>query len=228
MKKPFAWSWSALNSFETCPRRHFLTKIAKAFPEKQNPQMLAGQQFHRALELRIEKHKRLPEDMQACESTVRMLEAYAEKGGSLVAERKIGVTEDLKECEYFDRNVWLRVVLDAQLDMGSFSMIIDWKTGKIKEDYDQLALSAAVKFALSPQTEKVTTGYFWFQEQRITSETFVREDAVHIWRDILPRVQSMREAIQENNFPPKQSGLCKAHCPCINCEFNGNYTGGKE
>lgn len=228
MRKPFAWSWSALNSFETCPKRHFLTKIVKAFPEKQNPQMIAGQQFHRALELRIERGKSLPKEMQSCESTVRMLEEAAAKGGTLVAERKIGVTEDLKECEYFDKNVWLRVVLDAQLDIGPWSMIIDWKTGKIKEDYDQLALSAAVKFALSPETERVTTGYFWFQENRITQEKFVRADAVGIWRNILPRVNKMREAIENNDFPPKQSGLCREHCPCVNCEFNGKYNGGSE
>ncbi len=225
MSKPFAWSWSALESYETCPRRHFLTKIAKAYPEKQNPQMLAGQQFHRALELRVERHKRLPDDMQYCEPIIRRLEKAAE-GGTIVAERKIGLTRNFEQCEYFDPQVWLRVVVDCQIDRGSTSMVIDWKTGKVKEGYDQLAISAAVKFAITPTTEKVITSYFWFQANHVTRETFVREDVPGVWQNIIPRVKKLEDAIANNDFPPRQSGLCREHCPCITCPHNGHYQGG--
>lgn len=226
MGKPFAWSWSALDSFETCPRRHNLTKVVKAFPEQENQQMRDGQLFHRALELRIEKGKTLPPHMKKCEPIVQRLESLA-RDGDICAERKIGLTRDFEECGYFDNGVWLRVVLDCQIDLPDRSLIIDWKTGKSKEGYDQLALSAAVKFAITPTADKVTTSYFWFQENRITSETFVREDAPRIWQDFMPRVIKLERAIVENDFPPKQSGLCREHCPCINCEFNGKYQGGK-
>lgn len=33
MSKPVAWSYSALTSFETCPHRHYETKIAKTIKE---------------------------------------------------------------------------------------------------------------------------------------------------------------------------------------------------
>lgn len=225
MSKPFAWSWSALDSYETCPRRHFLTKIAKAYPEKQNAQMLAGQQFHKALELRVDRGKRLPDDMAYCEPYIQKLEDLA-RGGTIVAERKIGLTRDFEECEYFDKAVWLRVVVDCQIDLPEKSLVIDWKTGKVKEGYDQLALSAAVKFAITPDTERVDTAYFWFQAKHITKESFVRDDAAGIWQNLIPRVNKLERAIIDNDFPPKQSGLCREHCPCINCEYNGKYQGG--
>lgn len=226
MSKPFAWSWSALNSYETCPRRHFLTKVAKAYPEKQNQAMIDGQNFHRAIELRIEKGKTLPQDMAYIEPTIQRLEQVA-KGGTIVAERKIGLTRDFEECEYFDKKVWLRTVIDCQIDLPDRSLITDWKTGKVKEDYDQLALSAAVKFAITPTTEKVTTSYFWFAAHRVTRESFVRADAPRIWQNILPRVIKLERALVEQDFPPKQGGLCKDYCPCVNCEYNGQYRGGQ-
>lgn len=224
MGKPFAWSWSALLSYESCPRRHNLTKIVKAFPEKQNAAMLEGQRRHRALELRVDKGKTLPDDMEQYEAVVQRLERVAQ-GGTMYAERKIGLTRDFEECEFFDKQVWLRTVVDCQIDLPDRSLVIDWKFGKVKDDYDQLAITAAVKFAITPETEKVTTSYFWLQAGHITNESFVRKDAARIWQNIMPRVIKLERAIIDNDFPPKQSGLCREHCPCINCEFNGKYQG---
>lgn len=223
MAKPFAWSWSALDSYESCPRRHHLVKVIKAFPEVQNAQMVAGQKFHKAMELRVERDKSLPADMKQYEPIVARL-LRAGEGGTIQAERKIGLTKDFQPCEYFAKDVWLRTVVDCQIDKGQNAMVLDWKTGKKKTDgYDQLALTAAVKFAVNPELEKVITAYVWFQDpDPITSETFVREDVPGIWKNLLPRVAKIEQSLATNIWPAKQSGLCRAHCPCINCEFNGN------
>lgn len=226
-QKPFAWSWSALDSYETCPRRHHLTKIIKAYPEKQNAAMLAGQQFHKALELRVERGKTLPEHMRdQCEPIVQRLQRSAE-GGTMIAERKIGLTRDFQPCEFFAKDVWLRTVVDCQIDKGQNAMVLDWKTGKKKLDgYDQLALTAAVKFAERESLKKVVTAYVYFSDpEPIVKETFVREDVPGIWQNILPRVGKIEESLANDYWPAKQSGLCRNHCPCINCEHNGNYQG---
>lgn len=221
MSKPFAWSWSALDAFESCPRRWHLTKIVKAFPEPVNEQMLEGQKFHKALELRVDRKKTLPEKYAYCEPIVARLEKAAE-GGTMVAEQKIGLTRDFKPCDFFAKDVWLRTVVDCQIDRGQNAMVLDWKTGKKKEGYDQLALTAGVKYALQPDLERVTTAYVYFSDPApIVKETFVRADAPGIWQNILPRVGKMEKALATGEFPPKPSGLCKRHCPCINCEHNG-------
>lgn len=226
-EKPFAWSWSALDSYETCPRRHHLTKVVKAFPEKQNAQMLEGQRFHKALELRVERGKTLPDYMQkTCEPIIQRLQQSAE-GGTMVAERKIGLTRDFQGCEFFDKNVWLRTVVDCQIDKGQNALVLDWKTGKKKEGgYDQLALTAAVKFSLQPELAKVTTAYVYFSDpEPVVKETFVRADVPGIWNNIIPRVAKIEQSLATNYWPAKQSGLCRNHCPCVNCEHNGNFEG---
>jgi len=221
MSKPFAWSWSALDAYEQCPRRYHLTKVIKAFPEQQNAQMLEGQKFHRALELRVDRGKTLPKEYAYCEPIVQRLQQAAQ-GGTMIAERKIGITRDLKECEFFDKAVWLRTVVDCQIDKGYNAMVLDWKTGKKKTGYDQLALTAAVKFALQPDLRQVTTAYVYFSDpDPVVKETFVRDDAPGIWQNMLPRVGKIEDSLAKDYWPPKQSGLCRAHCPCINCEFNG-------
>jgi hypothetical protein len=232
MKKPFAWSWSALSSFELCPYRHYLTKVVKAYPEATNSKMLEGQRKHKALELRIARKKTLPPDMQGLEPMMQRFEKAA-AGGVITAEKKIGLTRDLTECEYFDPQVWLRTVIDLQIDKGPKSLIIDYKTGKVKEGYDQLALSAAVKFAITPSSQQVRTSYLWLEADTTTDENFVRADAAGVWGDLLPRVMKLEKAIEETNFPQKPSGICRvnkvtgeSYCPCVNCPHNELYAGG--
>lgn len=219
MKKPFTWSWSTVDSFETCPRRHHLTKVIKAFPEQQNAQMLEGQRVHKALELRVARKKTLTGEYSKYEPMMQKIIGIAE-GGTIEAEKKIGLTRDFKETGYFDNDVWLRSVLDVQIDLPGRALILDYKTGKIKTVYDQLALSAAVKFAITPGLKSVTTGYLWLNEAvPITQEKIVAPDVPGIWENMLPRVIKIEKALESGDFPPKPSGLCRGYCPCTGCEY---------
>ena len=42
MSKPFAWSYSALGAFETCPHRYMVTRVTKAITEPQTEATLWG------------------------------------------------------------------------------------------------------------------------------------------------------------------------------------------
>ena len=45
--------------------------------------------------------------------------------------------------------------------MATHAILIDWKTGKIEHDTQQLALNAACIFAFWPDIQMVTTQYVW-------------------------------------------------------------------
>ena len=47
------WSYSSLQAFETCPRRFYLTRIAKLASEAQTQATLWGNEVHKALELAV-------------------------------------------------------------------------------------------------------------------------------------------------------------------------------
>jgi hypothetical protein len=219
MSKPFAWSYSALSAFETCPHQFAQVRIHKTVAEQQNEQMLYGNRFHKALELHVANGDPLPEHMVAqCEPIMEKLKTV---GGVMVPERKIALTENLTPTQYFAKDVWLRVVIDLQIDKGPKSLVLDYKTGKRKVDGDQLRLTAATKFAIDPGLEEVRVGYIWFQEDKIDSTTYTPDDVPGIWQDFAPRVHRMKSAIEADKFQKIPSGLCRKHCPVKSCEFNG-------
>ena len=96
-------------------------------------------------------------------------------------------------------------------------------TGKPKVDGDQMKLFAAAGFAAFPYLQTVRTGYVWLQHNKLDSTTFKREDLPDIWNEFTPRVIRMVKAQEEDKFPPKPSGLCRAWCPVPKslCEFSG-------
>jgi hypothetical protein len=115
-------------------------------------------------------------------------------------------------------------VVDIGLRQGNTLLALDYKTGKTKDDFDQLRLFAALLFALYPEAETVKAGYVWLQANKVTKQTFSREDTVSIWNDFLPRVARLEQAHKDKRWPVKPSGLCRAWCPCTGCEHNGRRT----
>ena len=48
-----------------------------------------------------------------------------------------------------------------------------------------------------------------------------RADGSGIWQGFVPRVAKLESAYERDKWPAKTSGLCKAWCPVLSCEFNG-------
>lgn len=215
MPKRFAWSYSALQSFETCPRKHYHEKIAKDFAEKESPAMLDGQRQHKALELRIKDGTPLPSDMVGLEKLCRRVERIP---AQIHTEMKVALNEDLEPVTFFARDVWVRCVFDLAAVRAPEARIIDYKSGKRKPDSTQLKLFAATGFALFPEVETIRTAFWWLKTKETDRDTFQREDADLIWREFEPRVGRMRAAIESGEFPPKPSGLCRGYCPVKTCE----------
>jgi hypothetical protein len=139
-------------------------------------------------------------------------------------ERQIALDRAFQPVEWFGRGVWVRGVVDIGLRQGNTLVALDYKTGKTKDDFDQLRLFAALLFALYPEAETVKAGYVWLQANKVTKQTFSREDTVAIWNDFLPRVARLEQAHKDKRWPVKPSGLCRAWCPCTGCEHNGRRT----
>lgn len=218
--KPIAWSHSALNSFETCPRRHNLIKVAKKVKEGQSEAMLWGNQVHKHLELRVTDKKPLPDHLAPYDGLIKKFEC---KPGQLFAEKSMALTVDFKPTTWFAKDVWCRAKIDLHLDEGERVIAIDWKTGKPKPDSDQLKLTAAFIFHHKPYVTKVKTSFIWLGHNRVDNETFTRDQLPEIWNGFLPRIDRWNNAFAQNHWPAKPSGLCRKHCPVPKsmCEFSG-------
>ncbi len=224
MNKPLAWSYSALDAFNTCPKRYYLTKVSKEVKEPQTEQTIWGNEVHRALEHRITKHTPLPLTMQQFEPIAATVVERA-KDGVIKAEQKMALTRDYRPTTWFGKDVYVRGITDFTIQKGDSVFIGDWKTGKPTPASAQLKLTAAMTFAHSPYVKKIVNAFVWLKTGGVTTQVFTREDIPAIWQEFEPQVRRIEQAIELDKWPAKPSGLCRAWCPCTGCEHNGKYKG---
>ena len=218
MNKPLQWSYSVLTSFETCPRRHYLTKVTKEVSEPQSEQIIWGNKVHKALENRIKHNTPIPKEMADLED---LAQSVLSVGGKVEAEQKLALDRNFRPVSWFDKQVWVRGITDVTLVKGDRVFIGDWKTGNPKPESAQLRLTAAMTFHHKPFVKKIINAFVWIKTKTLTTEVFTPDDIPAIWQEFAPRVQRLEIAMHENKFPPKPSGLCRKYCPCTGCEFHG-------
>lgn len=216
--RPFAWSYSKLKNFETCPKRHYHVDIAKDVKEELSEQLTYGNEVHDALAKRIAKGTPLPRPYAAFEKWVEWLKVDT---GTVLVEQKYAFKEDFSPCGYFDRDVWYRGIGDVVKIVGPVALIADWKTGKIGEDATQLALMAQCVFSHFPDVQKVRSEFIWLKEDATSREDFAREDMPGLWAALLPRIRQLKHAADTDSYPAKPGFLCRRWCPVQKCPHHG-------
>ena len=224
--KPLAWSYSSLEAFETCPHRYQQTKVLKTIVEPQTESMLWGNRVHKALELRVGKGTPLSKELIQYEPIAASICRKRDIGAKIVCEQKLALNKNFKVTTWFASDVWVRGITDVTIVKGDKAVILDHKTGKPKPGSGQLKLTAAITFATLPYINTITNSFLWLKSGTTTTETFQRDQAPEIWQEFMPRVQRMEEALKQDNWPKRPSGLCKSWCPVHTCEFNGRGSGG--
>lgn len=233
--KPISWSHSALESFETCPQKHYRTRVAKdVHVDWDKPAILWGRDVHAALDRRLRLGAELPSNMSQYEKHAAKLEELAEDAGfKVLSELQLACTQQLKPCDWKDwDNCWARAAIDVALISPThpLAMVWDWKTGKRKtgEGADQqLAICALLTFIHYPHVEKVSSGFFWLKENERDRVTFKRENMKLILKQVLPKVRALTDAHYHGQWPTRPSGLCAQYCEVTDCKFNGAYQGDK-
>lgn len=218
----FAWSYSSLSAFETCPRRYYLTKVAKEVSEPQTDATLYGNRVHKALEKYVGDGAPLPDTMKNLTAVGDRVKAMP---GTKLVEMKVALTRNLTPTEYFAKDVWYRGVFDVAVKGPKSVIVLDYKTGKRKFDGDQMRLFAATAFATFKYPETVHTGYLWLKENKLDRETYTKADVPPIWEEFSLRSRKIEIALETGKFPASPSGLCREWCPvgksrCEHCGKN--------
>lgn len=212
--KKFAWSFSALDMFEVCKKKYYHLKVAKDFKDADNSAAMDGKFIHNAMFERVIKDVALPINLRQHEKiAARFADAAGEKHG----EMKLALNEKFEPRDFFAKDVWVRVVLDLLIVRGKAAILIDWKTGKRKERYEQLKLAAAVLSRYMPEIEEFKLVFVWLKDGEISPPVMLRkEEMKSVWIELLPRVQVITTAIKTTDFPASPSGLC-GWCPVTSC-----------
>jgi len=219
--KEFTWSYSRLKNFETCPERHYHLDIIKDIKEPEGENLQWGNAVHKALAKRLSNGTPLSKTMEGYEHWCTKI--IGDGSFRILVEQKLAITRQFGPCDYFGSNVWCRAIADVIKisSSGRVALVADWKTGKIIEDSQQLAINAACIFAHYPEVQIVRSEFIWLKEEATSREDFDRGTIVKAWNVILPRVNLLEQASISSSYPPKKGGLCKTYCPVKQCQYNG-------
>ncbi len=221
MGKPAAWSHSALESYENCPRQHFELKVRKPtlYPFVDTVETKWGRDVHKHFENFLLHGALLPADLDMHRE---FLQAFKDEPGELAGEERIALDVNLKQCAYFSKTqqVWYRGQVDARKRVRAegFSHVLDHKTGKVKNDYTQLKSFAMWEFLTQPDIHTVKAEYYWTQIRGTNGEVYHREQLPELLRFFSAKLHRFADAYIQDVWNPRQSGLC-GWCPVTTCEF---------
>ncbi len=214
MKRAFAWSFSVLDMFELCRKKYYHLKVIKDVKDADSTASQDGKFVHVAMFKRVIDGVPLPIKLRQHEKlAARFANAKGEKHG----EMQLALNKKFEPRDWFAKDVWVRAILDLLIVRGTTAVLVDWKTGKRKERYDQLRLAAAVLSRYMPEIEEFTLLFVWLKDGEISDPvTITKSEMRGVWIEFLPRVKEMTDAIKTTTFPATSSGLC-GWCPVTSC-----------
>lgn len=218
--KPFAWSYSKLKNYESCPKRHFHVDILKDVKEEESSQLKWGNQIHKAAAKRVSLGTPLPAGMDTLEWWCQRVLTGE---GNILVEQQLAINKEFGSSEWFGKDTWYRSIADVLKIMGPVALALDWKTGKILDDPVQLALMAACIFAHFPDIHKIRTEFVWLKEGPGVSsrEDFDRNAMATVWKGLWHRIQQLEHAYNTTTYPAKPGYLCRNYCPVKQCPHHG-------
>ena len=216
MDKKVAWSFSALSVFRTCRKKFYHLKIARDVKDGDSEAAAEGKLVHDCMFKRVIKGTALPLGLKPHEKTAA---AYADRikaCDDAQGEIKLCLNDRLEPVEWFAKDAWVRAVVDLLMLKGTTAILVDWKTGKRKDNFEQLKLSAALLSRYMPEIEKFVLVFEWLRDKERSSITITKDEMKGVWLELLPQVMEIEEAKKTTDFPATPSGLC-GWCPVTSC-----------
>lgn len=220
MSNAGAWSYSKIKAFETCPKQFYHVNVLKQFPFQETEATRYGTEFHKACEEYIRDGKPLPPAFSFMQETMEQLAAMP---GKKHCELKMGLTADLEPCDFFAKNTWFRGIADLLIINGEEARYIDYKTGKSAKyaDTGQLQLMALAVFKHFPQVKRVKGALLFTIANDIVKQTYSVADESVLWKPWVQKYAALEKAYTADVWNPRPSGLCRKHCPVVECPHNG-------
>jgi hypothetical protein len=212
-----------LKSFENCPHKGYRMYIAKDLPKPDSEAMRWGNEVHKALDKRVSAGFELPVTMQQYEPMAAAVVEKAQKIGSgknvwIGTEEKLGITASGKGTGFFDKDVWGRGAIDVLMVKEPVAVIVDWKTGKRREEPQELEVFALLLQASRPAIRNIYGIYVWLADDAIGQLHNVSDTAA-TWMSVNRQMVHIDQMVQSKEFPKTPNPLC-GWCPVKDCAHN--------
>jgi hypothetical protein len=199
--------------FEQCRKKYYHLKVTKDVKDSDSAFSHDGKAVHDAMFKRVLKGVALPLPMRVHE---KWAAAFERRKGDKHGEMKLCLNNKFEPVDWFAKDAWVRAIVDLLIIDGDTATIVDWKTGKVRIDWTQLRLTAAVLSQLMPEIKKFNMVFVWLRDSKISSESISRSEIKEVWLDLLPRVKKIEVAKKTTDFPANDTPLCR-YCPVHQC-----------
>jgi hypothetical protein len=192
--------------FEQCPKRFYALKVAKTHKAEDGVASAAGTRDHKSLEDRLMVGAALPPHLAKHEP---LCDTITKTDLIVKAEEELAVTKELEPCEWWHRDVYLRVKADVGLYTATTAGLLDWKTGKRKPKPFQLELGALTQFIHYPNIKSTEAAFLWLKDDASDRYKFTRADDYHrILAKLKAKVERVEDAVADGVWQAKPSWLC--------------------
>jgi len=216
------YSFSKLNTHKTCARKFKYNYLDKAPKSKTDmTALLKGGAVHSILEhYPIQStHKLAPKYQRIADEFIKTKLGEKYLSQDSIREFNFGITPDLKPCKYNDKGAMLRGSVDFICTLKNILHLIDWKTGKLKDekwqDYNQLMFYAIYFFQTYPKIDTIQISYVYIEHKDCeNSLTLERKYLENYTNELLTSINNTET---DEEFKKNVCGLCnycefKLHC----------------
>jgi CRISPR/Cas system-associated exonuclease Cas4 (RecB family) len=206
------YSYSSYSCYETCPRQFYYRYVARCLPFVETEQMKWGNRVHKALALRLKVKEPLPDALAQFEPLCASLEAAA---GPILIEQTLVMDREGRPVQKPRGFVSSRPDFVTFDEGYSHAFIIDWKTGKPREDDTELCFQFITLQVHYPTLQTADAAYYWTKERRMGPVYDVVSQAPDVWSRLCEVVDLIALQTQdgEKAFPAKPG----KHFPCPYC-----------
>ena len=227
------YSFSKLGSFHQCPRKFKLQYIDKIkIPFETNIALEKGKYLHHLIECDLKNEKEnfifelsKEEDKQKYRQIFNdfiitphynffksLKEKYIEQGFSLrIDSTKRGKNKIIPDNYKNGKDVLIRGFIDFLAIKDETAIIVDWKSGKFKENQNemQVIIYSIWAFLKLPQIKKVETYFYFIEHNKFVTRTYYKEQLNELIKKMIEYIQPVEKASQ---FPKNVTALCD-WCP---------------
>lgn len=214
------WSYSSISLFQQCPRKYYHLRVVKDIVEPESEAMLYGTLVHKAAEDYIKDGVAVPEKFAYITPALDTLKMIP---GEKLCEYKMGLTADLKPCDFFADDVWFRGVADLLVVKDDTAHIVDYKTGKSSQyaDVKQLELMALAVFKHFPHITKVKAGLAFLVAEDLVTASYKKEAEAQTWLKWIQETDRLQASHDNDVWNAKPNFTCRKFCAVLDCEHNG-------
>jgi RecB family exonuclease len=208
-----ALSYSRLSVFEQCEARFDYQYVSKRVQDQPNEASAYGDRVHKVLE--AYGRGNTPQGIEAEQTLAKwgsLVDRIVSRPGDKLFEHQMAVNKELQPVDWFAKDVWIRGIADVLIVNEDTAYVLDYKSGKVKENPTQLQLFAAMVMWHFPQVNTVHTSFIWLVYNQMTNAKYERRYLGALWNALKPRFEKVQDVVDLGVFKTKPGPLCP-WCP---------------